>query len=508
MIERDKSESRIILFIDDLRIGVNFFIGLGPNPKERKLSLVAASQNDLQEKFWESPAAKMWNVVSLYDQPISEFREILTQAAAEIYKEKGIKFAPEAIDKILELYKLGQITDGFPGYGIKLLNALVSYKIHVSSNYEVISDVMNELVHESNSRSAQKKFKNIVPEVMVIEEDDVAAYLGTEEDIIDINRDDAFSKDKLLEIEGTLKSQIIGQDEAIEYLSRALRVSSLRLHLDSKALGTFLFLGPTGVGKTETAKALAKFLYGYKDKGKKSPKNFLRIDMTEYSEKHSVSKLFGAPPGYIGYDESISLADFVRENPNAIVLFDEIDKAHPDVLNSLLHIMDESEIRSNNGEFIPMENIIIIMTSNHGAELVARKDIGFGEGANANEEVKERLMANLKKTLKPEFLNRFDEIIVFRNLSQEAVLVIAELSLKPIKENLKSRKISFVVNKKAVKALSEIANVAEYGARDLKRTIKREIMDPIAKALLSKNGHKIKKIKVVAIGRKISVTSE
>ena len=267
-----------------------------------------------------------------------------------------------------------------------------------------------------------------------------------------------------------------------------------------------MFAGPTGVGKTETAKALAKYLYGSRDKNQQYPRSFLRIDMTEYSEKHAVSKLFGPPPGYVGYDDASSLADFVKENPYSIVLFDEIDKAHPDVLNSLLHIMDESEIRTNSGEFVSFENVIILMTSNHGIELLNKLNIGFEKNKPLTGlDVEDILMANLKKNLKPELLNRFDELIIFGPLSQEAILRICEKILEPVKKNLALTGIELVVRKTALKNLASKANVAEYGARDIQRTIKREVLDAIAKKLLSSKDLSLSKIVVTSVANKLNI---
>ncbi len=517
MIEKDSTASRVILFIDDLKIGVNFFIGLGPGIKDKKISLVAASQNDLQEKFWESPLSRLWNIITLDDQPQSDYKEILSFHALEIENERGIKFSPNAVDKIVEMYRSGFMFESFPGYGIKLLSALATYKTHVSSNYNLVSKVVDELTStapKSKSKGYPAPLKDFIPSELVITEQDIQAYLGISDEVIE-EKESALPLEKLLEMEETLKKHIIGQDEAIEHLARSLRVSSLKLHFDTRPLGCFLLLGPTGVGKTETAKAIAAYLFGHKDKHKKSPKNFLRIDMTEYSEKHAVSKLFGAPPGYIGYDESTSLSDFARENPHSLVLFDEIDKAHPEVLNSLLHIMDEAEIRTNSGEYVSFENVIILMTSNHGAELISRRDIGFDGQildqhkaiaiVKNHEDIKDKLMGNLKRILKPEFLNRFDEIIVYHKLSEEAVLEISDAMLEPIAANLKNRGITLTVGSKVKKILASLANVEEYGARDLRRTIKREILDPIARKLLSDSKKKIKKIKISGIGKKIEV---
>ncbi len=506
MLEKEKIQGRIILFIDDLKLGVNFFIGLSGSTNDKSISLVAAAQNDIQEKFWDSPLSKNWNVILMDDQTTSDYKEILAYESNRIYEQTGVKFSDSAIDRILELYKAGVINDAFPGNGIKLLNSLAVYKTHTSVDYKKVSNLINKLSLKPNTDVIKENLKKFIPQEIIVIDKDVSAYLGNEE----FNEvDENTYRDKFQNIDMNLKEKIIGQDEAIDYLSRALRVASLKLHMETKPLGSFMLLGPTGVGKTETAKAIAKYLFGTRDKNGRIPKNFLRIDMTEFAEKHSVAKLFGAPPGYVGYEDNSSLADFVKENPHCIVLFDEIDKANPDVLNSLLHIMDEAEIRTNSGEFVSFENVIIIMTSNHGAELIDKQIIGFND-KNADQElkVKDLLINNLKKVLKPELLNRFDEIIVFKKLSEDSLDKIIKLILNPLEKSLQERNIKLTVLANAIKVISKKANYAEYGARDLKRTIKRDITDEVAKHLLSKSKKQITKIKVKGISNKIEIEFE
>ena len=500
IFSNSKYRGNVILFLDDLRIGTNFFITFGPINKRAGISVVGAAQNDINEKFWESPLSKSWNIITMEEQSDEEYYTILRQYADQIEDAGNSKFSNEVIHKIIQLYKSDLILEGMPGEGIKLLEQLAIYKRHKAYDYSGLSGKIQDLKNSPKTRIAQEgamleeKIVEMENFKIVIEPKDLMEYVDTGEgdrNIVNLTID----KKKISDIESNIKKLIIGQNEAIEALVRALRISSLKLSSDYRPIGTFLFLGPTGVGKSETAKILARTLFNNGEKTRKMPTNFLRIDMTEFSEKHSVSRLFGAPPGYIGYDDSTSLADFLILNPSSIVLFDEIEKADPNVINSLLHVMDEGEIRNNKAEIASLEDCIIIMTSNLGAELINQQN--FGYLSKKNDDWKAKLTENLKHKLKPEFLNRFDEIIVFNKLDKASVEIIANQNLDILIKKLKEINVDLTINKKSFDKLISEANSEEYGAREIRRVIRKEITDNISKLLLENSD--IKEIQVTSV---------
>lgn len=292
---------------------------------------------------------------------------------------------------------------------------------------------------------------------------------------------------KLLSMQATLQQQVIGQDQAIETVTQAIQMHRAGLLDPHKPIGSFIFLGPTGVGKTEVAKALANFLFH-------DPKRFIRIDMSEYMEKHAVSRLVGAPPGYVGYEEGGQLTEQVRRNPYSIVLFDEIEKAHPDVFNMFLQILDEGRLTDGQGRTVSFKNCIIIMTSNLGSSLLL-------EAQDITPTVKENVESILHKTFKPEFINRIDAIVFFKRLDQEAMVHIARLQLEKLKHHVHEKHIELSYDDSVVLKLAELGYSKEFGARPLKRALQHYIMAPLSHHLLTNPA--AKKIVVKLIDDKI-----
>jgi ATPases with chaperone activity, ATP-binding subunit len=288
---------------------------------------------------------------------------------------------------------------------------------------------------------------------------------------------------KLLHLEEELKKRVIGQDEAITALAKAIRRARSGLKDVKRPIGSFIFLGPTGVGKTELAKALAEFMFG-------SERALIRIDMSEYMEKHSVSRLIGAPPGYVGYEEGGQLTEAVKRRPYSVVLFDEIEKAHPEVLNVLLQVLEDGILTDGLGRTVSFRNTIIIMTSNIGVRrLKEARRMGFAVGEEREEfdfeRLKDFLIAELKKTLPPEFINRVDEVIIFRPINKEDLVKIVEIMLRDLRKRLEEKKITLELTENLKVWLVEKAYDPEYGARPLRRVIRKYIEEPLSEAVIA-----------------------
>ncbi|MFS8776314.1 ATP-dependent chaperone ClpB [Synechococcus sp. W65.1] len=280
-------------------------------------------------------------------------------------------------------------------------------------------------------------------------------------------------KQKLLRLEAHLHQRVVGQDEAVAAVAAAIRRARAGLKDPNRPIGSFLFMGPTGVGKTELARALAEFLFD-------SSEAMVRLDMSEYMEKHSVSRLIGAPPGYVGYEEGGQLSEAVRRRPYSVVLFDEVEKAHPDVFNILLQVLDDGRITDSQGRTVDFKNTIIIMTSNIGSELI----LEIGGDESRYEEMKSQVLTLLRQHFRPEFLNRVDEIIIFHALTREQIRQIVSLQMRRVEQLLADQQIELLLTEEAKSYLAELGYDPMFGARPLKRVIQREIENPIATKLL------------------------
>ena len=339
---------------------------------------------------------------------------------------------------------------------------------------------------EDENKEIQKKLKELQGEGAMIKEEvdseDIAEVVSRWTGI-PVKKMAQSEKEKLLHLEEELHKRVVGQEDAIRAVSDAVRRSRAGLNDPRRPIGSFIFLGTTGVGKTELAKALAEYLFDDEDM-------MTRIDMSEYMEKHSVSRLVGAPPGYVGYEEGGQLTEAVRRKPYSVVLFDEIEKANPDVFNILLQVLDDGRLTDNKGRFINFKNTIIIMTSNMGSDIIRQNFQGFAEKKEDEKEeiistTKQDVMDRLKQIIRPEFLNRIDETVMFTPLDKKEILEIVDLQVKSVKKMLASNGITLDVTKEALDLLADDGYDPEFGARPVKRTIQRMVLNQLSKDILA-----------------------
>ena len=342
--------------------------------------------------------------------------------------------------------------------------------------------------------------------VMSLTDEDIAEVIAswTGIPVSKITQDE---NEKLKHLEETLHKRVIGQNEAVEAVSKAIRRGRVGLKDPNRPIGSFLFLGPTGVGKTELSKALAEALFGNEDA-------MIRVDMSEYMEPHSVAKLIGSPPGYVGYDEGGQLTEKIRRKPYSVILFDEIEKAHPDVMNMLLQILDDGRLTDAQGRTVNFKNTVIIMTSNVGARMITDKNVlGFSQDTGDKkegqekeyEDIKKDVMAELKKQFRPEFINRIDDIIVFHKLTDEDIGKIIEIMLKQVQKRLKEQEYNVEIDSSVKDLVAKKGIDSNYGARPLKRAIQSNVEDKIAEAILDGKIVPHKKAKIIAENDEIKV---
>ena len=341
-----------------------------------------------------------------------------------------------------------------------------------------------------------------------IDEEDIAEIIASQTKI-PLSRIAQEEGERLLHMEDTIHQRVIGQDEAVRAVSKAIRRGRVGLKDPNRPIGSFIFLGPTGVGKTELSKSLAEVLFGSSDA-------LIRVDMSEFMEPHSVSKLIGSPPGYVGYDEAGQLTEKVRRKPYSVLLFDEIEKAHPDVFNILLQILEDGMLTDSHGKKVDFKNTVIIMTSNIGARNIIDESnrLGFGVTAGTSQDesdyetIRKNVMGELKKAFRPEFLNRIDDIIVFHRLSRGDIRRIAELLIHSATERLSGRDIHVEVTEQVLDFIAEEGYQKEYGARPLRRAIQTKIEDFLAEKILENKIKPHDHIKLDAVDGQIVLAEE
>ena len=395
--------------------------------------------------------------------------------------DKAIDLIDEAASKArlkayIESQKIKDLQDEIKNIEKDKNEAIRSQKFEKAAELRDKEKELKQKFEKENEKWKNKNTKKIINITEENIEEIISKWTGIPTEKINDNENE-----KLKNLEKSLHERVIGQNEAIEAVAKAIRRGRVGLKDPNRPIGSFLFLGPTGVGKTELSKALAENLF-------EGEKNLIRIDMSEYMESHSVSKLIGSPPGYVGFDDGGQLTEKVRTKPYCVILFDEIEKAHPDVMNILLQVLDDGRLTDSNGRTVDFKNTVIIMTSNIGARLITdKKNLGFLNSNEDNKEyenTKKDVMAELKKELKPEFLNRIDEIIVFHKLNDEEIGKIVEIMLKQVQNRLKEQNyiVEFKSNLKDFIAKQGINK--SFGARPLKRTIQNLVEDKLAEEIL------------------------
>ncbi|QSR88213.1 ATP-dependent Clp protease ATP-binding subunit [Methylacidiphilum caldifontis] len=519
VMEEIRKAKNIILFIDELHtiVGAGSAEGamdasniIKPALSRGELQCIGATTLSEYRKYIEKDAAleRRFQTVLVEAPSVEETIQILHGLKAKYELHHKAKFTDQAIDTAVRLsdrYLTGRF---LPDKAIDIMdeagarariaatmrpaelkdleNELASIRAKKdecikAQNFEkaaALRDKERELKEKLEQKIAEWKKRRDEKETTITEDDMmqiVSKWTG-----IPITRITENDQSKFLNVGAELRKRVIGQDEAIEALSRALQRSRADLKDPKRPIGSFIFLGPTGVGKTMLAKTLAEYVFG-------SPDALIQIDMSEYMEKFNVSRLIGSPPGYVGYEEGGQLTEKIRRRPYSVVLFDEIEKAHPDVWNILLQILEDGIVTDSLGRRIDFRNTIIIMTSNVGAEMGLKPGVlGFRAKQDevSYEQMKERMMETVKRTFKPEFLNRVDDIIVFRSLSKEDMVKIVQLEVNKVAERLKSKKLSIQLTEAAIDFLIEKGYEPAYGARPLRRAVEKYVENAIAEELL------------------------
>ncbi len=519
LIGEIKACGNIILVIDEVHnlVGAGDAEGsmnaaniLKPALSRGEIQVIGATTFNEYRKYIEKDAAleRRFQPVSVAEPTIEEASQILQGVAKSYAQFHGVSISPEIARQCVVLSER-YITDRFlPDKAIDLLDEACS-DVNLQckeisrlaelkkerDDYELELRMLTENTEEENyERLAllRSKLCQIAPEIEKL--DQLPPPPVTMENlarIIELWTKIPASKIKAQEytqlkgLAQRLKTHIIGQDEAVDAVAKAIRRNRVGISPKRKPV-SFIFVGPTGVGKTELVKQLAYDMFDSVD-------SLIRLDMSEYMEKHTVSKLIGSPPGYVGYDEAGQLTEKIRRKPYSVVLFDEIEKAHPDVLNILLQVLDDGRITDAQGRTVNFENAIIVMTSNAGSE---GRVGGLGFGRTDQEQVRDKTMAALKEFLRPEFLNRVDEIITFNHLTKENFLEITDIMLKGLRDNLASRGLTLTWEEPVKEYLVKEAFSTVYGARNLQRTIQRLVEDPISEKIIDSFEHPISAIHV------------
>ncbi len=537
LLQEIKNAKNIVIFIDELHnlIGAGSAMGamdaanvFKPALARGELRTIGATTVDEYERYIVEDAALSRRFQPIYvDEPtLEETTKVLKGLKSRYESFHGVKIGKDALILAAELAQRYLTDRKLPDSAIDLLDEAGS---RVSQASSVPTGALSSIEKKLHEKEAAKERALAVEnydeaEVLQAEEKTLAAQLHrkrkakgilekpavTTADIAKVVEDATgipaqdltqTEAERIAHIDLELKKHVVGQDEAVEAVARALKRSRAGVRDPKKPIGSFLLIGPSGVGKTELARTLARVMFSDEE-------SLVRIDMSEYMEKHSVARLIGAPPGYVGYEEGGQLTSILRHRPYAVILFDEIEKAHPDVFNALLQILEEGHLVDGRGHEVNFKNTIIVMTSNLGSELIKKEaSFGFG-GRDAGEKyskLTEKIHDLLKINFRPEFLNRLDGIMVFRTLDQKVLRSIAKLMLSELKERLRALQLKLDVTEEALRVIAEKGYSEEYGARPMGRTITELVEDPITEGVLTGSIPKGSTVQVSAEGSSVRI---
>lgn len=520
VIDEIYHDGQIILFIDELHtlIGAGGAEGaidasniLKPALARGELQTIGATTLDEYQKYIEKDSAleRRFARVQVEEPTPEEAEEILKGLRARYEEHHGVEITDEALHAAVSLSVRYINSRQLPDKAIDLMDES-SAKVRLDSTDEVselseLEEEVQDLVTEKEKaiqnqdfesaarlRLREKQLSEMLEQAKIKAVKQETGYLDqvTDEDVaavvsqwtgVPLQQLEKKESQRLLDLETVLHKRVVGQEEAVKAISRAIRRARSGLKDPNRPIGSFMFLGPTGVGKTELAKALAEAMFG-------SEEALVRVDMSEYMEKYSTSRLIGSPPGYVGYEEGGQLTEKIRQKPYSVILLDEVEKAHPDVFNILLQVLDDGHLTDSKGRKVDFRNTILIMTSNIGAtELREEKNVGFNakDITKDHSAMEKRILEELKKSFRPEFINRIDETVVFKSLDQEQIHEIVKIMSRSVLERMNEHEIKVKITPAAYDVIGKVGFDPEYGARPIRRALQKEIEDRLAEALLS-----------------------
>ena len=524
IIDEIYQDGQIILFIDELHtlIGAGGAEGaidasniLKPALARGELQTIGATTLDEYQKYIEKDSALERRFARVQvDEPTPEEAEEILRGLRPRYEEHhGVEISDDALHAAVQLSVRYINSRQLPDKAIDLMDeSAAKVRLDKTDESSELADLQNEIANLIEEKEAairqqdfeaaarlrikEKKLTQQLTEVAFMEVKEASGYADsvTGEDVaavvsqwtgVPLQQMEKKESERLLDLEKILHQRVVGQEEAVKAVARSIRRARSGLKDPNRPIGSFMFLGPTGVGKTELAKALAEAMFGSED-------SLVRVDMSEFMEKYSTSRLIGSPPGYVGYDEGGQLTEKIRSKPYSVILLDEVEKAHPDVFNILLQVFDDGHLTDAKGRKVDFRNTILIMTSNIGAQQIREeKNVGFNvvDLSKDHQAMQKRILEELKKAFRPEFLNRVDETVVFRSLGEDEIHEIVKIMSKAIIKRLSDQDIQLKITSAAIDVIGKAGFDPEYGARPIRRALQKEVEDRLSEALLSGQIH-------------------